>query len=77
MLNIAKEGHAVRTEMDLSKLLFMHNQCLSDACQELKTLRRTEGYTSDSSETQDAKNYIQVLSERYNNTMRSLENYSA
>ena len=77
MLDIAKEGHAVRTEMDLSKLLLMHNQCLSDACQEFKTLKRTEGYTSDSSETQNAKSYIQVLSERYNNTMRSLGNHSA
>ena len=63
--------------MDLSKLLFMHKQCLSDAHQYLKTLKRTEGYTSDSLETQDAKNYIHVLLERYNNTMRSLENHSA
>ena len=77
MLNIEKEKHAVRTKMDLSKLLLVHKQCLSDACQELKTLKRTEGYNSDSSETQEAKNYIQVLSERYNNAMRSLENCSA
>ena len=77
ILNISKERHAVRTEMDLSKRLLMHKQCLSDACQELKTLKRTEGYTSDSSEAQDAKNYIRVLSEMYNNTMRSLENHSA
>ena len=77
MLNIAKETHAVRIEMDLSKLLLMHKQCLSDACQELKSLKRAKSYTSDSSETQDAKNYIWVLSERYNNTMRSLENHSA
>ena len=74
MFNIEKEKHAVRKEMDLSKLLLVHKQCLSDACQELKTLKRTECYNSDSSETQDAKNYIKVLSERYNNNMRSLEN---
>ena len=77
MLNIAAVRHAVRTEMDLSKLLLMHKKSLSDACQELKTLQGTEGYTSDSSETKDAKNYICVLSDRYNNTMRSLENHSA
>ena len=55
----------------------MHKKSLSDACQELKTLQRTEGYTSDSSETKDAKNYIHVLSDRYNDAMRSLENHSA
>ena len=63
MLNIAKERHAVRTAMDLSKLLLMHKQCLSDARQELKNLKRAEGDTSNSSETQDTKNYIWVLSE--------------
>ena len=77
MLNIEKDKHAVRTEMDLSNLLLMYMQCLSDASQELKTLKRTEGYNSDSSETQEAKNDIRVLSERYNHTMRSLENHSA
>jgi hypothetical protein len=73
MLNIATVRHAVRTEMDLSKSLHMHKKSLSDAGQELKTLQRTEGHTSDSSETKDAKNYICVLSDRYNNAMRSLE----
>jgi hypothetical protein len=65
--------------MDLSKLLCMHKKSLkslSDACLELKTLQRTEGYTTDSSETMDEKN-ICVLSDRYNNTMKSLENHSA
>ena len=51
MLNIAKERHAVGTEIDLSKLLLMYKQCLSDACQWLKILKRTEGFLSDSSET--------------------------
>ena len=41
----------------------MHKQSLLYACQELKTLMGTEGYTSDSSEKQDAKIYIQMLSE--------------
>ena len=77
MLNIAAVRHAVRTEMDLSKLLLMHKKSWSNVYQELKTLQGTEGYTSDSSETKDAKNYICVLSDRYNNTMRSLENHSA
>ena len=77
MLIIATVKHAVRTEMDLSKSLHMHKKSLSDACQELKTLQGTEGYTSDSSETKDAKNYIHVLSDQYDNAMRSLENHSA
>ena len=38
MLNIATVRHAVRTEMDLSKLLLMHKKSLSDACQDLKIL---------------------------------------
>ena len=33
MLNIAKERHAVRTAMALSKLLLIYKQCLSNACQ--------------------------------------------
>ena len=77
MPNISKERHAKRTDTDFSKVLLLHKQCLSDACQELKSLKRTEGYTSDSSKTQDAKNYIWVLSERYNYSVRSLENHSA
>ena len=55
MLTIAAVRHAVRTEMDLSKLLLMHKKSLSDAHQELKTLQGTEGYTTDSSEKKDAK----------------------
>ena len=43
MLNIAKGRHSVRTEMELSNLLLMHKQCLTDAHQYLKTLKRTEG----------------------------------
>ena len=39
MLNIAAVRHAVRTEMDLSKLLLMHRKNLSDAWQELKLFR--------------------------------------
>ena len=77
MLNIATVRHDVRTEMDLSKLLIMHKKSLSEACQELKTLQGTEGYTADSSETNEEKNYISVLSDRYNHAMRSLESHSA
>ena len=58
MLNIATVRHAVRTEMDLSKLLCMHKKSLSDACLELKTLQGTEGYTTDAPETKDAKKYL-------------------
>ena len=38
MLNIADEKHAMRKEMDLSKLLVMHKQSLYDAQQELTKL---------------------------------------
>ena len=39
MLNIADEKHAMRKEMNLSKLLVMHKQSLHDAHQELKRLQ--------------------------------------
>ena len=55
----------------------MHKNSLSDAHQELKSLQGTEGYTTESSETKDAKNYFCLLSNRFNNAMRSLENHSA
>ena len=55
MLNIADEKHAMRKEVDLSKLLVMHKQSLYDARQEVKKLQALQDYDTDSSETQDAK----------------------
>ena len=40
MLKMADEKHAVRREMDLSKLLLLHKQSLYDAQRELKRLDR-------------------------------------
>ena len=62
MLNIADEKHAMRKEVNLSKLLVMHMQSLHDAQQELKKLQALKDYDTDSSETQDAKCYVCVLS---------------
>ena len=39
VLKMADEKHALRREMDLSKLLLMHKQSLHDAWQELKRLQ--------------------------------------
>ena len=76
MLNIADEKHAMRKEMNLSKLLVMHKQSLHDAQQELKGLQASHDYDIDSSETQDTKCYVPVLSNRFSNTLLQLENHS-
>ena len=52
MLNIADEKHAMRKEMDLSKLLLMLKQSLHDAWQKLKKLQALQDYDTDSFETQ-------------------------
>ena len=62
--------------MDLSKLLVMHKQSLHDARQELKKLQALQDYDADSSETQDAKCYVCVLSNHFNKTLLQLENHS-
>ena len=76
MLNIADEKHAMRKEVDLSKLLVMHKQSLHDAWQELKKLQALQDYDTDSSETQDAKCYVCVLSNGLNKNLLQLENHS-
>jgi hypothetical protein len=55
MLKMAHEKHAVRREMDLSKLLLLHKQSLHDAQQELKRLQTSQDYDKDSSETWETK----------------------
>ena len=75
MLKVAHEKHAVRWEMDLSKLLLSHKQSSHDAWQELKGLQTSQDYNTDSSETTDAKCYVHVLSNRYSNTIQQLENH--
>ena len=62
--------------MDLSKLLSMHKQSSHDARQELKRLQALQDYDTDSSETQDAKCYVHVLSNCFNKTLWQLENHS-
>ena len=74
MLKMADEKHAVRREMDLSKLLLMHKQSLHNSWQELKRLQASQDYDTDSSETREAKCYVRVLSNRYSNTIQQLEN---
>jgi hypothetical protein len=75
MLKMADEKHAVRREMDLSKLLLMHKQSLHNAWQELKRLQASQDYDTDSSETREAKYHACVLSNRFSNTIQQLENH--
>ena len=75
MLKMADEKHAMRREMDLSKLLLLHKQSLYDAQRELKRLQASQDYDTDSSETWEAKCYVRVLSNRYSNTIQQLENH--
>ena len=70
MLKMADVKHAVRREMDLSKLLLLHKQSFHDAWQELKRLQTSHDYDTDSSETREAKCYVHVLSNRYCNTIQ-------
>ena len=71
-----KELDLVRKEMQLSKLLVMHQQSLSNAREQLKKLKTMEGYETDSSETREAKLCVRVLSTRYNITLQRLENHA-
>ena len=75
MMKMADEKHAVRREMDLSKLFLMHKQSLHDAWQELKRLQTSQDFNTDSSETREEKCYVHVLSNRYSNTIQQLENH--
>ena len=75
MLKMADEKHAVRSEMDLSKLLLLHKQSLHDAQQALKRLQTSQDYDTDSSETWGAKFYVCVLSNRFSNTIQQLKNH--
>ena len=75
MLKMADEKHAVRREMDVLKLLIRHKQSFHDAQQELKRLQASQDYDTDSFETRQAKCYVRVLSNRYSNTIKQLENH--
>ena len=61
MLSFADEKHAVRKEMDLSRILMMYLYSLHDACKELKKPQGLQDYDTDSFETWDAKYNFQVL----------------
>ena len=73
---IVSEKHAVRKEIDLSKLVTMHRQSLRDARKELKHLRASKDYDSDSPEVTESKGHEYTLSERYNRALQDLVNHS-
>ena len=54
----------------------MHQQSLSDAQQELKVLKASQDYDSDSPEVKESKVFEQVLSDRYNRAVQDLANHS-
>ena len=72
IVSMASEKHAIRKEIDLSKWVSMHRQSLSDARQELKDLKASQDYDSDSPEAKESKAFEQVLSERYNRALQDL-----
>ena len=76
IVSMASEKHAIRKEIDLSKLVSMHRQSLSDARQELKALKASQDYDSDSPEVKESKAFEQVLSERYNRALQDLAKHS-
>ena len=76
IVNMASEKHAIRKEIDLSKLVSMHGQSLSVARQELKALKASQDNDSDSPELKESKAFEQVLSERYNRALQDLANHS-
>ena len=47
IVSIASEKHAIGKEIDLSKLVTMHRQSLSDARKELKYLKASQDFDSD------------------------------
>ena len=55
IVSMVSEKHAIRKEIDLSKLVSMHRQSLSDARQELKGLEASQDYDSDSPEVKESK----------------------
>ena len=73
---IASEKHAIRKEIDLSKLVTIDQQSLSDAREELKYLKASQDYDSDSPEVKESKMYEQILSERYIRALQDLANHS-
>ena len=76
IVTIVSEKHALRKEIDLSKLVTMHQQSLSDARKELKYLKASQDYDSDSPKVKESKMYEQILSERYNRALQDLANHS-
>ena len=76
MLNINDVKHTMRKKMGVLKLFSMHKLSLYDARQEVKKLQALHDYDTDSSETQDAKCYVHVLSNHFNKTLQQLENHS-
>ena len=76
MLSIADVKIAVKREINISKLLLMHKHSLHDAQQELKGLQASHDYDIDSSETQDTKCYVCVLSNCFNKNIQQLKNHS-
>jgi hypothetical protein len=65
IISMASEKHAIRNEIDLSKLVSMHQQSLSGAWLELKVLKALqEYYYSALPEVKESKAFEQVLSER-------------
>ena len=58
IVSMASEKHAIRKEIDLSKLVSMHQQSLSDAWLELKVLKASQAYDSDSPEVKESKRHL-------------------
>ena len=52
------EKHAIRKEIDLSKLVSMQQQSLSDAWLELKVPKASQAYDSDSPEVKESKRHL-------------------
>ena len=76
IVSMASEKHAIRKEIDLSKLVSMHQPSLSDAWLELKVPKASQAYDSDSPEVKESKAFEQVLSERYNRAVQDLARHS-
>jgi hypothetical protein len=76
MLSFANEKHAVRKEMDLSRILVMYLYSLHNACKELKKPQASQDHDTDSSETWDAKCHVQVLQSWCSNTIQLIENHT-
>ena len=55
IVSIASDNHAIRKEIDLTNLVTIHQQSLSDDRQELKHLKASQEYDSDSPENKEIK----------------------